>query len=130
MRHVLAAAAIIAVLSGCATQQRHAEIMDSWLGEDINDLVASWGYPSGDFRAPNGNKVYVYENTVTGQVPTIVQHGPTTVTGYGNTATIQQGPSVVYGGGTRTNWCRMHFETSDSGRIQAWRSEGNSCKSR
>ena len=46
-------------------QVPYSEICKSWIGHNINELVDKWGYPTGDFKAPNGNKVYVYDKSTT-----------------------------------------------------------------
>ena len=117
---VLAFLATLAFLS-CAsvpTEENYQKIPDSWLGSNINSLVDSWGYPTGELKAPNGNKVYYYENSDTVRRPSVTTYN-SLLRGY-----------VTTGGGDAAYWCRTFFEVDDSGKILRWRHEGNSCVSR
>jgi hypothetical protein len=92
-------------LSGCATTAKYEANLNSWVGNDANNLFNSWGYPAYSFDAPNGNKVYVYESKRNYTMPT-----------YPNSS-----HSVYY-------WCKTFFEVDSSNRIVRWRWEGNYCK--
>jgi hypothetical protein len=46
-------------------KKSYSEICKSWIGHDINSLVDKWGYPTRNFKAPNGNDVYVYDKSRT-----------------------------------------------------------------
>jgi len=55
---IFAAAFIsIALLSGCATTANYEEILDTWVGSHVDDLVVSWGPPQGTFDLSDGGKV-------------------------------------------------------------------------
>ena len=57
-------AALISFVAGCTgqTAQERPAVLDSWLGANAQELVDSWGYPSNQLTAPNGNTVYVYHS--------------------------------------------------------------------
>ena len=59
----------IAALQGCATHQKFVQRYDSWVGKDVNVLIAQVGYPDSTFTLPNNNKVYVYERSRTYSIP-------------------------------------------------------------
>ncbi len=115
---------LLVFLAGCATTGKYEEILNSWVGADVNQLVNSWGYPDGSFEAPNGNKVYVYGSSGSYRMPTQTN---TTYNVIGNTV---YGNSVTTGGQTLNFWCKTYFEVNESNRIVTWRWEGNNCKAR
>lgn len=112
------------VLSGCATTAKYEEVLNSWVGADVNRLVSSWGYPQNSFKAPNGNTVYVYGSSGSYTMPTQTN---TTYNVVGNTV---YGNSTTTGGQTLKFWCNTFFEVNDSNRIVTWQWEGNNCKTR
>lgn len=40
--------------------KEYIDIIKSWQGHHIDELIDKWGYPQKSFEAPNGNTVYVY----------------------------------------------------------------------
>ncbi len=115
-------------LAGCATTAKYEAALNSWVGSDANALTNSWGYPSGSFEAPNGNKVYVYQNGGSVTLPTTYQTNAN-VTSYGNTA-YGSATTNVYGGQTLNFWCKTFFEVGPDNRIVRWSWQGNNCKSK
>ena len=116
------------LLFGCATTAKYEAVLTSWVNADINALTNSWGYPSGSFNAPNGNKVYVYQNGGSLTMPTTYQT-QANVYGYGNYA-YGTATTNVYGGQTLNYWCRTFFEVDSSDRIVKWSWQGNNCVSK
>ena len=106
-------------LTACATSAKYSAIVDSWTGSHIDKLVASWGYPTNSFEAPNGNKVYVYSTSRSVTLPTTAQ-----TTYYGNTAN-----TYINGGQTIGLTCETFFEVDKDQKIVTWRWRGNDCKS-
>lgn len=121
---VLVALALACSLSGCATTEKYENVLSSWVGSDVNQLVNSWGYPQNSFQAPNGNTVYVYGTSGSYTMP---QQTTSTYNAVGNTV---YGNSTTTGGQTLSFWCKTYFEVDDSDRIVTWRWEGNNCKAR
>lgn len=109
------------LLSGCATTARYETVLNTWMGENVNNLVNSWGYPQKSFNAPNGNMVYMYGNSSSYTMPTQTN---TTYNIIGNSA---YGNSMTTGGQTVNYWCRTYFEVNESNTIVNWRWEGNRC---
>lgn len=116
------------LLCGCATAAKYEAVLNSWTNAEINRLTDSWGYPSGSFIAPNGNRVYVYQRGNSVTMPTTYQTN-TNVYGYGNTA-YGRSTTNVYGGETLTFWCRTFFEVDSSNIIIKWSYQGNNCVSK
>jgi len=122
MRNWLFILLISVVLFSCATTENYEKNLNSWLGVNIDNLVNQWGYPTHSFEAPNGNKVYVYEYSSTGRLPTY-----TTIQEY-NYGYYTQYRATTYGGQVITYWCRTFFEVDKSNIIIRWRWEGNNCR--
>jgi hypothetical protein len=128
MRRMTAVLVVVLLSSGCATTAKYEAVLNTWLNNDINALTNSWGYPSGSFIAPNGNKVYVYQRGGSFTMPTTYQT-QANVYGYGNMA-YGTATTNVYGGQTLTFWCRTFFEVDSSNRIVKWSWQGNNCVSK
>ena len=67
---------------GCVA--RVNEMMRSWEGHHVNELIAKWGPPTQVMPDGSGGKILVYSQTKTYTPPGSVQ---TNVYGYGNFAT-------------------------------------------
>ncbi len=109
-------------LAGCATTAGYQQVLDTWIGHDAADLTSSWGYPSSQMQAPNGNKVYVYNrgNQFTTPMQTSI-NGQRTPWGY-------QATAYTTGGQTLTFRCNTFFEVDSGNKIIRWRWEGNACR--
>lgn len=121
-------------LTGCLgpslekRRENFQRTMDSWRGSDINDYMRKNGYSTSSNHLPNGNIVYIFQQSATAQNPTYRTPIQTTVTpNYFGGATATTTGGQVYGGGTTTFWCNIYIETDQGGRIVYWRSEGNRC---
>jgi hypothetical protein len=115
---------ILLAIVGCATTAKYEEVLNTWIGADVNQLVDSWGYPQNSFEAPNGNKVYTYSSS--GQI-TMPTQTNSNYNIYGNTI---YGSTTTTGGQTINLSCTTHFEADPTGRIVKWSYKGNQCKTR
>lgn len=111
---------VILLLAGCSTTQTMQNIMSSWEGAHIDDVVAQWGYPNfeRDFR---GKKLYIWEYRKSGFIPKTSQ---TNVNVYGNTAYAN---TQEYGGYAISGVCTRILEVGDDGIVKSWSYEGNNC---
>lgn len=127
----------IIFIGGCATTEKYEENLRSWVGRDISNLIASWGYPSNSFKLPNGNTVYQYNYQRSYTTPITYN----TVSNYNTNnyainnpsyGTYTTGSTKTYqtGGQTFNYWCKTFFEVNKSNIIVKWRWEGNSCRSK
>ena len=111
--------ALVATLAGCTTTVRTTEAyeaaLDTWLGDDINDLVDQNGYADRTLVAPNGNTVYVYESSVSSTTTVPVR-------------SFVDGSVLFYRTNTSELYCDTFIEVGDKNRIVSWRYEGNDCK--
>lgn len=125
MKRLLLAAAFLA-LQGCASTDKYNEMLDTWIGADINKLVDVWGYPQNTIEAPNGNKVYVYNQSSSYQLPEV----KTTTSNHAISGNNISGTSTSYStGGVAVNQqCTTYFEVDDNNKILKWTWKGNNCK--
>ena len=54
---------IICSLAGCVTSSKMNEVMSSWMGHNVNDLIASWGPPSTVLSDGNGGQILAYDQS-------------------------------------------------------------------
>jgi hypothetical protein len=51
--------------SGCSLlqilQTRQNDVCSSWEGNDVSDLISSWGPPTSTYAEPNGNTLYEWD---------------------------------------------------------------------
>ena len=125
---------ILLVIFSCATGPRpttanYQKILDTWVGEQIDQLIAAWGYPKNEFIAPNGRKVYVYERSRIMSMPSYTTPSTSTVNvdTFSNTATVTTTPGMTFGGGIAKYVCVTWIETNNSGTIVNWNWRGNDC---
>tara|TARA_R110000803_G_C11989469_1_gene321887 strand:- start:39721 stop:40086 length:366 start_codon:yes stop_codon:yes gene_type:complete len=116
---------ILFLLASCATTAKYEKILDSWVGHTTTELSADWGYPSGSFKAPSGNTIWIYSSSSAVAMPTYTTTNvtPNYVGGYNANSTTS-------GGGIMNLNCMTYFESNDNQRIVSWSWKGNSCTSR
>ena len=113
---------ILPFIIGCATtpdysSEKYSQMCQTWVGQNIDNLIERNGYPTNSFIAPNGNTVYVYSysNVAYFQMP--IQSFPVF------------GQAIHMGGHTVpiTRYCITYFETDSDNIIIKWRWKGNAC---
>ncbi len=112
------------VASGCATQEKYQQILNTWSGQSESSLVSTWGVPSSVYEA-NGLKYLTYRRGSTGYLPGTPGTAQTTFVG--NTAYTS-----FYGGtsGMVLNFnCETTFIISE-GVVAKWTYQGNACVSK
>jgi len=100
----------IIIVSACASTAKYEAILNTWIGADVNNLIASWGPPSEEYSMPNGNKMYTW-----------LWVGNTLVTSNYNKFLNMTLTNAV------TFWCKTTFTVDNYGRISGWHYEGNAC---
>ncbi|MGD1075886.1 MAG: hypothetical protein ABR903_07385 [Thermodesulfovibrionales bacterium] len=118
---IVATALVMSIMAiySCAKTANHETKLDTWLGTDVNDLIASWGPPSDEYTMPNGDKMYTW---------LIV----------GNTMILSNYTQYLHMTLTdsSTRWCKTtftvhHFTYLDNhNEITDWQREGNACRSK
>lgn len=113
---------IIFMLNSCAsimssinspipTPKGYEDILNSWMNNDVNDLIQSWGPPVDKYVMPNGNAMYTW-----------LYIGNTYVTSNYNQY-LNQINSYAY-----TKYCKTTFTVSPDNKIVQWRYQGNLCR--
>lgn len=74
--------------------------LNGWIGGDINDLIIKWSAPSSEYKMPNGNIIYTWQDT--GVLP------------------APDGGEIMIS-------CKISIYTDLRGRIFNWQWGGNSC---
>lgn len=124
MKKILLAFAVM-FLAGCQTGAQFARNMDSWKGKSIDSMVSQWGYPKGEITSPDGNRVYIYSNGGTYNVPQTTTYN-TTSNVIGNT--VYSNTYATTDGGYSINFnCTIYVEFGKDKVIKnvSWR--GNNC---
>jgi hypothetical protein len=88
----------------CATTKNYEEMLDSWIGMNISELISLWGDPSHIYLRQDGTRVYVYSRR------TLVDEG-------------NRHPTEQY-------YCITEFETDYRDIITKWKYKGNKCVSK
>jgi hypothetical protein len=103
-------------LVGCTNQIDKS--LESWVGHDVNELIASWGPPSRSFSDGKGGQIFVYTETRSWTQP-----GTSTTTAsvnsygnsaYGHATTVYQPASVQGYDSYRMFWI------DNAGNIYSW----------
>lgn len=105
--------ALALAIVGCATTGKYEKVLESWIGSDVNTLIASWGPPSNEYVMPSGGKMYTW----------LWVGGSQVVANYNQYLNMVTARSVTY-------WCKTTFTVTPSGVVQNWRWEGNACRSK
>ncbi len=121
------------ILSGCATFQppattiRYQQMLDTWNGKDINQLIYAWGPPTSTFNMPNGNKMYTWANIKIGSTITSESSYGNTYSNYGYLGGYTTSRISDYISFTPTWDCHSTAVTNSSGTIQSLVVKGNNC---
>ena len=107
-------------LGGCSTRQTMNDIMASWAGADIEEVVAQWGEPH-EVRESQANKTYVWDYTTAKTTPKI-RIRTTSISG----STGSSGSSTT-GGSTAYVNCRRLLEVNPQGQVVDGQWSGNGC---
>lgn len=118
---------IILFLIGCATTEKYKAVLNTWVGSHINEMMDSWGYPSGSFKAPNGNTVYVYSDSGVITTPTYARTTGDLFPGSPEDLGLHR--TTVTGGEAINLSCTTYIETNTEGIIVHWSFKGNNCVS-
>ena len=54
---------------GCNTPSKMKELMSSWMGMNVNDLIAAWGPPTSTMSDGNGGQILIYDQSRTMVLP-------------------------------------------------------------
>lgn len=96
------------LLTGCATTLRYDQYLDRWIGTDISSIIQSWGPPTSVADAPDGGKVYTWDEAENSFI-------------YVHRSPDSRRPA-------RTYWCKTKLITDKAGVVRSWRWNGNACR--
>jgi hypothetical protein len=108
-------------LASCATEQNYQKLLDTWVGSNEGNLIASWGPPDSVYES-DGTKYLTYSKSSTGYFPGTPPSYQTTMIGSTAYTTAVGGTS----GFAYSNNCKTTF-TIQNRTITSWRYEGNRC---
>ena len=127
MKKVLLVVLLCLSLTGCATINK---TMSSWMGHNVNDLIASWGPPQQIMSDGQGGQILIYSSARTYTTPgqaTTNTYG--TANAYGNSNYVN-----VYGSATSTTTynppqtsgytAQRMFWADRNGRLYRWSWKG------
>jgi hypothetical protein len=137
------AIAAVCVLSGCATTAGYESVLQSWVGDSTDHLVAVWGIPQQQWDSPGGGKIFQYQRSnefiipgATTSKPVATTYSNGTVSGTTSNGVITNasynGTSTTYAQVTSAptviqQSCVTRFITQANGEITSWAWEGNNC---
>lgn len=122
MKRVLISLMFCLVVSGCATEAKYGELLDTWMGSSESQLIAQWGVPSSVYES-GGVKYLTYRNSASGFVPgTPASYQSTVVGNTVYTNRIGGSPGFMI-----NRWCDTTFTIRD-GTIIHWSWKGNGCR--
>ena len=103
MKSILCALLLSMLLWGYATAAS-TEVLQSWVGHDVNELIHSWGPPTNVYELPDGSKMYTWRFD-------------------GGKVAVPIGDVAI----AVNRYCKTTFTVSKQGKILSWRWEGNAC---
>ena len=125
---------LIALPASAGVKSFMEKCLNSWVGYSLDDVMKSWGYPTGE-REIAGKHLYYWNLSKTGYVP---QTSNTTgssnayANSYGNSVYgngTYNSTTTTYGGYSVTYYCNRTLETGADNKIIRWEWEGNNCPS-
>lgn len=131
----------IAIIASCATTANYEKILNSWIGENVDNLVSSWGPPQSSFKLSDGSTVVEYVRSRNSQIGGYTYTVPQTTYQTGTASAYGTG-GYAYGtySGTSTTYvqkqtptyninllCKTRFTVNPNGIITKWSWQGNDC---
>lgn len=142
MKKILILIAFAAIACSCATTANYENVLNSWVGVHVDNLVSSWGPPQGSFGLSDGSTVVEYIRSGNAQVGGYTYMAPQTTYHSGQASAYGSG-GFAYGtySGTSTTYvqrqaptyninllCKTRFTVNPYGIITKWSWQGNNCK--
>ena len=133
----------VALLAGCATQEKFQAKMDRFVGQSEAVIVGMYGPPQSSYVRKDGSKVLQYMRGGTMVMPGVTTYQPVTTNASGN-MTLNQGMRTTMGTYNQTSTtyvqqqgpaipinlsCTVNFTIDKGGIVRRWNAEGNHCAS-
>lgn len=115
------------LLTACVSMQNYSDVVHSWRGASINELMNVWGYPNRIERLPGGHRLYIYRDANRGRYPVYTTPSHSTMTTRNGRTVATHVPTTTSGGGIYDLRCTTWFETNRRHRIVGISFRGNDC---
>lgn len=115
------------VLLGCATTYGYKSILNTWVGDNGDNLIRSWGPPTQQTKLSDGSSVFEYIRQGQAYVPQYTTPAQMTTTIAGRNAFTATSGGQTFGGYSVGLYCQTLFYISKDGLITGWKFDGNSC---
>jgi len=117
----ITAIALSLFLSACGTmgigsEQNYRNDLKLYIGKPVDVLVNNIGHADSLSAAPNGNKLFVFNNSSSYTAPV-------------NCKTNSNGYQSCTGGVTSESWCKTFFEVNSKNIVVAFTYKGDACSS-
>ena len=120
---------VCVMLGGCATTEGYRQILETWKGHHVDELITSWGPPNSSAELSDGGKVLGYARSRT--IPLFL---PNTTNTTGTFSTFGGGMGTYSSSSTSSRMvpialsCATRFTTSSEGYISGYSFQGGDCK--
>jgi hypothetical protein len=104
MKTILCILILFPALWGCVTTGAHSKALQTWVGNDVNILIQSWGPPTNVYKRSNGSALYTWWN---------------------DSGAVTQPGKRTY---LMDKYCKTTFTVNQQGIIQTGEWEGNNCE--
>ncbi len=110
----------VAIVSGCATTEHEDAKLQTWIGRDLDDLVASMGSPSSSSQMPKGERQLTWSRrfSLSSLVPVESQGGAAR-------GRVDYTRPIV---SATTYWCNTEVTVDQFARITSIQQEGDGCE--
>lgn len=134
-----------ATLSACATTQGYEAVLNTWIGDSSDHLVAVWGVPQQSYPTRDGGVILQYQRSGQIVLPGVTNYHPVTTYNDGSVYGTTSNGVQVNGSynGTSTTYvpqtsgpvvipqaCATRFTVDAGGRITNWSWQGNACRAK
>lgn len=92
------------ILSSCAVRT-YGDVLNTWMNNDVNDLIQKWGAPSKVYTMPNGNRTFIW---------------------FEDNGTVISASGYLQYSGVKL-WCKTEFTVNRNDKIIWWHYSGNNC---
>lgn len=115
---------VVAACSGGGNGGAMDQIMQSWSGASLSEVISQWGYPN-DERDVAGRRLFIWSETSDVFLPT-TSTTIGTVNTYGNQSFVNANTSA-WGGGMLTATCARILEVDENETVVGGQWQGNNC---
>lgn len=115
--------AITFILSACGNFIPADEVMQSWMGENIGEVVRVWGKPSGEKTIEGTKHVFWERRDIMPEAGSMNGYGGVDQFSAANINVAQTKPYML----NRESVCRKYFAIDENNIVTSWSVQGNGC---